>query len=77
MSNNLRNTSVAALAFALAVTAFAPSSFAQRGEGGSGAARESALRECNAAAAKYTDHGWETMKIDSYRACMAAHGQQE
>jgi hypothetical protein len=65
-----------ALAMALAVSALATPSFAQRSEGMSGA-RAQALKDCNAQAGKYKQYVWGDYEIDVYRACMAQRGQQE
>jgi len=46
-------------------------SFAQRSENHMSAAREQALRECNLAAQKYTQHTWADVQIYTDRACMA------
>jgi hypothetical protein len=40
-------------------------------------ARVAALRECNAKAAKFSFHTWQTEQFAVYRACMFAHGQME
>ena len=40
-------------------------------------AREKAIRECNARAAKYIEHTWGDVEIYTYRACMREHGQKE
>ena len=66
-----------ALGLALSISALASPSFAQRSENHMSAARAQALRECNLAAQKYTQHTWANVQIDTYRACMAEHGQQE
>jgi hypothetical protein len=42
-----------------------------------GSTRESALRECSAAASRYTEHTWGDMEIHQFRTCMAVHGQPE
>jgi hypothetical protein len=41
------------------------------------AAREAAIRECNAAAGKHTNHTWQSMQIQTYRSCMAGDGEPE
>src|SRR5262245_29398275 len=64
-------------AAAVALAAVASPSLAQRSETPMNSAREQALRECNSAAAKYRQYTWGHQEIDTYRACMADHGQQE
>jgi hypothetical protein len=71
------NKSLAALALGLALSALATPSFAQRSEDGMSAARAAAIRECNAQAGKYKQYTWGDTEEDTYRACMAEHGQQE
>ena len=71
------NKRIAVIALGLALSVLASPSFAQRGENHMSAAREQALRECNLAAQKYTQHTWADVQIYAYRACMAEHGQQE
>ena len=39
--------------------------------------RETAIRECNAARAGYSTHGWGVRGDAIYRACMADRGQPE
>jgi hypothetical protein len=75
----IRNERIAAIALGLALSVLASPSFAQRSENQNhmSAAREQALRECNLAAQKYTQHTWADVQIQTYRACMAEHGQQE
>ena len=73
----IRNKRIAAIALGLVLSALASPSFAQRSEDHMSAARAEALRECNLAAQKYTQHTWADVQIYTYRACMAAHGQQE
>jgi hypothetical protein len=41
------------------------------------AARETAVHECNVAASKYKQYTWGDQEIQTYRSCMAEHGQQE
>jgi hypothetical protein len=38
--------------------------------------REAAMRECNAAASKWSNSTWETTQLATYGSCMTAHGQQ-
>ena len=71
------NKPAAAVALGLAIAAVASPSLAQRSETPMSSAREQALRECNAAAAKYRQYTWGHQESDAYRACMANHGQQE
>jgi hypothetical protein len=52
------NRGLAPLAFALAVTAFASPSFAQRSEDHMSAARAAAIHECSVLAQKYLEHTW-------------------
>jgi hypothetical protein len=63
------------LAFGLSVVA--TPSFAQRSENHMTSERGQALRECNTAAARYKQYTWGHQEIDTYRSCMANHGQQE
>jgi hypothetical protein len=44
--------------------------------GSSDAARTAAMRECNAAAAKWSTSAWQTAQLAAYGTCMAAHGRQ-
>jgi len=39
--------------------------------------REVATRECSIAAAPYKEMTWGTMQIQTFRSCMAQHGQPE
>jgi hypothetical protein len=41
------------------------------------AARAAAIHRCSTAASKYTEHTWNNMEFDQYRACMAINGQPE
>jgi hypothetical protein len=41
------------------------------------AARAAAIRECSGAESKYTEYLWGSIEIQTYRACMAQHGQVE
>jgi hypothetical protein len=70
------STLLTALAIGLAASALATPSFAQRSEGMSDS-RAQALKSCNTEAAKYKQYTWGDMEIDTYRACMSQHGQQE
>jgi len=70
------STLITALAVALAASALATPSFAQRSEGMS-TNRAQALKDCNSQAAKYKQYVWGDYEIDAYRACMAQHGPQE
>jgi hypothetical protein len=74
---SIGNKRIAVIALGLALSALASPSFAQRSENHMSGAREQALRECNLAAQKYTQHTWADVQIYTYRACMAEHGQQE
>lgn len=38
--------------------------------------REQAMRDCNNAAASYSDATWESAKSAAYATCMTQHGQQ-
>ena len=67
---------VAALVAGLAIFALVTPGVAQRAEGMS-SERAQALRQCNAQAGKMSQYTWGDHQIDSYRACMAQHGQQE
>jgi hypothetical protein len=42
-----------------------------------GSSRTSALRECSAAASKYTETTWGNMEVHQFRTCMVQHGQVE
>ena len=68
---------VSALALGLALAALASPSFAQRSEQPMSTTREQAIRECNGIAGKYSQYTWGHAQIDTYRACMAQHGEQE
>ena len=59
------NKRLVAIAIGLAISAFASPSFAQRSEDHMSAAREQALRECNLAAQKYTQHTWADVQIQT------------
>jgi hypothetical protein len=74
MTNKFRNASAAAFVLGLALTALASPVSAEYPVS---AAREAALRECNVAASKYTAHIWLSMQIQTYRSCMAGHGEPE
>ena len=39
--------------------------------------RATAIRECNAKAAPFSQSTWGNMSADQYRACMAEHGEAE
>ena len=39
--------------------------------------RETALRECSGATSSMRDYTWGVQAGDTYRACMASHGQME
>jgi hypothetical protein len=70
----------AAFVLACGLSVVATPSFAQRSEDHENhmsSQREQALRECNAAVAKYKQYTWGHQEIDIYRTCMANHGQQE
>ena len=68
----------AAFVLALAVSAIATPSFAQRSEhNGAGGARARAIEECSREAAKYKETTWGVQEVTIYRACMGAHGQTE
>ncbi len=71
------NNVLPALALALAVTAFASPSFAQRGEENISAARAKAIHDCSVAAQKYREYTWGDTDIYVYGTCMAEHGQKE
>ena len=67
----------AGMVVALAIAATASPSLAQSNGNHMTSAREQALHECNTAAAKYRQYTWGHQEIDTYRACMANHGQPE
>jgi len=71
------NRGLTALAFALAVTAFASPSFAQRSEYHMSAARAAAIRECSLLEEKYPDSLMGNIGYYQYLACMSRHGQTE
>jgi hypothetical protein len=55
---------------------------AQAVDGDSGAirmsgGREAAIRECSDKSAAFRDYTWGMTQSDSYRVCMAGHGQPE
>jgi hypothetical protein len=68
---------LATLALGLIATACVSPALAQTNGDHMSAARAKATSECNPASAKYPDYLWGDFEIDSYRACMAEHGQQE
>ena len=70
----IKQLTAIALGVAVAATAVTPS-VAQRSHASS--AREQALRDCSATSNKFIQHVWGDFEIDSYRACMAQHGQRE
>jgi hypothetical protein len=45
-------------------------------EGGS-VARDKAIRECSAAANKFTQRTWGAWELHQYRSCMKRHDQKE
>jgi len=59
------NKSAAAVALGLALAAVASPSLAQRSETPMSNAREQALRECSAAAAKYKQYTWGHQESES------------
>jgi hypothetical protein len=71
------NKPLAALAVGLAISALASPSFAQRSGTQMSAARAAAIRECSLRARKYIEHTWGDVEFQTYRACMAEHGQPE
>ena len=70
------STFLTTLAVALAASALATPSFAQRSEGMS-SERGQAIHSCNAQAGKYIEHTWGDVEIYKYRACMMQHHQEE
>jgi hypothetical protein len=69
---------LAALVVPLAIYALATPSFAQRSEGQiTSSARAAAIRDCTSKAGKLKQYTWGDAQIDTYRACMAQHGQRE
>jgi|HubBroStandDraft_6_1064221.scaffolds.fasta_scaffold578883_2 hypothetical protein len=44
--------------------------------GGDDAARNAAMQECNAEAAKWSNSSWETTQLAVYGTCMTEHGQR-
>ena len=76
--NKYLTAPVSVLALGLAIATLASPSFAQRSEQPMSSAREQALRECNAAAAKYYGYsGRLTTQLHTYRTCMAERGEPE
>jgi hypothetical protein len=73
---NRVSKTMAALVVGLSVSALATPTFAQRAEGMSDA-RAQALRECTGKAGKLMQYVWGDQQIETYRSCMAQHGQQE
>jgi hypothetical protein len=72
------NRYVAATTLGLAVLAAATPGFAQRGEQqGVNAARERAIRECNAQVTGMSQYTWGDHQITQYRSCMNQHGESE
>jgi hypothetical protein len=67
----------AAVALSATVMATASPSLAQRAEDGVSAPRAKALHDCTAVEKKVTQHTSASIPIDTYRACMAQHGEQE
>jgi hypothetical protein len=69
-------TLITALAFSCLITA---PSFVQSANAAPpmDANRAKAIHECSVAASKYTEHTWGDREIQTYRSCMAEHGQQE
>ena len=67
----------AAVAIAIAVTATASSGFAEARTPFVSAVRAKALRDCNVAAARFTQYLWGVWELYVYRACIARRGQPE
>jgi hypothetical protein len=40
-----------------------------------GQSRDAAMRDCNAAASKWSNSAWETTQLATYGTCMTEHGQ--
>ena len=72
-------TLITALTLGTLIAAAATPAFAQRSEQQPhmNAAREKALHECSAAAAKYRQSTWGHQELDAYRTCMMQHGEPE
>jgi hypothetical protein len=72
-------TLITALTLGTLIAAATTPGFAQRSEQQPhmNAAREKALHECSAAAAKYRQSTWGHQEIDAYRTCMMQHGEPE
>ena len=66
---------LATIAVGLAVAAATSPGFAQSIR--TSATRAQAIRECNAAAEKYSEHLWGSVSRQIYRSCMARLGQKE
>jgi hypothetical protein len=60
-----------------AVTPFGDPRTDQTRKNNTGAARETAMRECSGTAAPYKQTTWGSMEIHQYRSCMMRHGQPE
>jgi len=65
-----------AAAFWLAGVAFTGPAFAGT-DRQIGAARATAIHQCNVIANRYSEHDWGNTEIYQYRACMTEHGQKE
>ena len=66
---------LATFALGLVIAATASPSFAQASRANT--TRAQAIQDCNAEAAKYSEHLWGVTEITTYRSCMARHGQPE
>jgi hypothetical protein len=67
-----------AFVLALALSAIATPSFAQRSENNqAGGARERVIEQCSREASKYKQTTWGVQELTAYRACMGAHGHPE
>jgi hypothetical protein len=71
------NEALAVLALGLVISTLASPSVAQRSGIKRSAARAAAIREYSLRAGKYVEHTWGNVEFQTYRACMAQHGQPE
>jgi len=67
----IRTFALMAAVSTLALTAFPAAAKPQKSD------RETAIRECNAARAGFSQGGWGVRSDAIYRACMAERGQPE
>ena len=75
--NKCKSALGAAFVLALAVSAIATPSFAQRSEHNGAGERARVIEQCSREASKYKQTTWGSQEVTIYRACMGAHGQTE